>query len=91
MPFLNDDFAAALGRCNSTPGLLESQGQVPLEEMWVNPEGDGGEKVVSTARRSGSPCGSSLLSSEEDKSHKTGQVPKIMTPGINYEGHFSGI
>lgn len=30
-------FAAALGRSNSTPGLVETKGQVPLEEMWVSP------------------------------------------------------
>lgn len=24
-----------MGRCQSTPGLVESRGRVPLEEMWV--------------------------------------------------------
>lgn len=28
---------AALPRSESTPGLVESKGQVPLEEMWVSP------------------------------------------------------
>ncbi|CAG0883505.1 unnamed protein product [Cyprideis torosa] len=28
---------AALSRSHSTPGLLESVGKVPLEEMWLNP------------------------------------------------------
>ena len=28
---------AALPRSQSTPGLLESQGRVTLEEMWVSP------------------------------------------------------
>ncbi|XP_048269959.1 cyclic nucleotide-gated cation channel alpha-3 isoform X13 [Bombus terrestris] len=28
---------AAMGRCQSTPGLVESQGRIPLEEMWVSP------------------------------------------------------
>lgn len=26
-----------MGRCQSTPGLVESRGRVPLEEMWVSP------------------------------------------------------
>ena len=26
---------AAMARCQSTPGLVESKGRVPLEEMWV--------------------------------------------------------
>ena len=30
-------FAAALPRSESTPGLVESRGKVPLEEMWVSP------------------------------------------------------
>ncbi|XP_034950798.1 potassium/sodium hyperpolarization-activated cyclic nucleotide-gated channel 4 isoform X3 [Chelonus insularis] len=30
-------FAAALARCASTPGLVESRGQIPLEDMWVSP------------------------------------------------------
>ncbi|XP_033179011.1 cyclic nucleotide-gated cation channel alpha-3-like isoform X8 [Bombus impatiens] len=28
---------AAMGRCQSTPGLVESRGRIPLEEMWVSP------------------------------------------------------
>ncbi|KAG7204244.1 hypothetical protein KM043_002070 [Ampulex compressa] len=27
----------AMGRCQSTPGLVESRGRVPLEEMWISP------------------------------------------------------
>ncbi|XP_046622827.1 probable basic-leucine zipper transcription factor Q [Neodiprion virginianus] len=27
---------AAMGRCQSTPGLVESRGRIPLEEMWVS-------------------------------------------------------
>ena len=30
-------FSAALPRSVSTPGLLESEGRVPLEEMWLAP------------------------------------------------------
>ncbi|CAD1473421.1 unnamed protein product, partial [Heterotrigona itama] len=26
-----------MGRCQSTPGLVESRGRIPLEEMWVSP------------------------------------------------------
>lgn len=26
-----------MGRCQSTPGLVESRGRVPLEEMWISP------------------------------------------------------
>lgn len=36
--------AAALGRSQSTPGLVESRGRVPLEEMWISPI----DPVVST-------------------------------------------
>jgi hypothetical protein len=28
---------AAMGRCQSTPGLVESRGRIPLEEMWISP------------------------------------------------------
>ncbi|XP_076379390.1 cyclic nucleotide-gated channel alpha-2 isoform X2 [Megalopta genalis] len=28
---------ASMGRCRSTPGLVESRGRIPLEEMWVSP------------------------------------------------------
>ncbi|XP_043275927.1 cyclic nucleotide-gated cation channel alpha-3 isoform X2 [Venturia canescens] len=28
---------AAMGRCQSTPGLVESRGRVPLEDMWISP------------------------------------------------------
>ena len=30
-------FPAALPRSTSTPGLVESIGKIPLEEMWVSP------------------------------------------------------
>ena len=30
-------FSAALPRSVSTPGLLESEGRIPLEEMWLSP------------------------------------------------------
>jgi hypothetical protein len=29
--------SAALPRSTSTPGLIESIGKIPLEEMWVSP------------------------------------------------------
>ncbi|XP_043480094.1 cyclic nucleotide-gated cation channel alpha-3 isoform X2 [Leptopilina heterotoma] len=28
---------AAMGRCQSTPGLVESKGRIPLEDMWISP------------------------------------------------------
>lgn len=31
------EFAAAIGRCQSTPGLVESRGRVSLEDMWLAP------------------------------------------------------
>ena len=34
---LHPHVAAAMGRSSSTPGLVESSGRVPLEEMWVPP------------------------------------------------------
>ena len=30
-------FAAALPRSQSTPGLMESEGRVALEDMWLSP------------------------------------------------------
>lgn len=30
-------FAAAMGRSQSTPGLVESRGKIPLEDMWLPP------------------------------------------------------
>lgn len=30
-------FAAAMGRSQSTPGLVESRGKIALEDMWVPP------------------------------------------------------
>jgi hypothetical protein len=30
-------FSAALPRSTSTPGLVESIGKIPLEDMWVSP------------------------------------------------------
>ena len=30
-------FPAALPRSESTPGLVESAGMIPLEDMWVSP------------------------------------------------------
>lgn len=34
---LEIEFAAAMGRCQSTPGLVESRGRIPLEDMWISP------------------------------------------------------
>ena len=34
---LHPHVTAAMGRSSSTPGLVESSGRVPLEEMWVSP------------------------------------------------------
>ncbi|XP_070167698.1 cyclic nucleotide-gated channel alpha-3-like isoform X5 [Polyergus mexicanus] len=34
---LNMGTAAAIGRCQSTPGLVESRGRISLEDMWVSP------------------------------------------------------
>jgi len=28
---------AAMGRSQSTPGMVESRGRIPLEDMWVSP------------------------------------------------------
>lgn len=30
-------FPVAMGRCQSTPGLVESRGRVSLEDMWISP------------------------------------------------------
>lgn len=53
---------AAMGRSNSTPGLVESAGKVPLEDMWVSPV----EPVKLPGHSATS--NSSIPSSEEDKS-----------------------
>lgn len=26
-----------MGRCQSTPGLVETKGQVTIEDMWISP------------------------------------------------------
>lgn len=31
------EFSVAMGRCQSTPGLVESRGRVSLEDMWISP------------------------------------------------------
>ena len=71
----NSSYAAALGRCNSTPGLVESKGKVPLEDMWVSPVEP--EKPIVPLQQQHHPphptvnpttSNSSLHSSEEDKS-----------------------
>lgn len=94
--FLSDIYnVAALGRCNSTPGLVETLGQVPLEEMWVNPEEPENKPLImsSAAHHSHGQHGqnsatsnSSIPSSEEDKSNK-GHLPKInfYTSGKNMD------
>ena len=35
--FVTCTILAALPRSESTPGLVESSGMIPLEEMWVSP------------------------------------------------------
>lgn len=88
---------AALGRSNSTPGLVETLGQVPLEEMWVNPvEPERPLVPVSTPTplahhlhqqqqlrhaQNSAASNSSIHSSEEDKSNK-GLLG--LTPKINF-------
>jgi len=32
-----EKYQAAMGRSKSTPGLVETKGRVPLEEMWISP------------------------------------------------------
>ncbi|ODM96610.1 Cyclic nucleotide-gated cation channel alpha-3 [Orchesella cincta] len=89
---------AALGRSNSTPGLVETKGQVPLEEMWVSPvepekSAIAASAIASVAIPGGSAShhhanpatsNSSLHSSEEDKSNKTGGGIVGLTPKINF-------
>ncbi len=96
-------FVAALGRSNSTPGLVETKGQVPLEEMWVSPVEPEKPTILtastivprvptgplpggSAAHHHANPAtsNSSLHSSEEDKSNKTGGGMTGLTPKINF-------
>lgn len=96
-------FVAALGRSNSTPGLVETKGQVPLEEMWVSPVEPEKPTILtastivsrvptgplpggSAAHQHANPAtsNSSLHSSEEDKSNKTGGGMTGLTPKINF-------
>ncbi|XP_025163951.1 cyclic nucleotide-gated cation channel alpha-3 isoform X1 [Harpegnathos saltator] len=51
-----------MSRCQSTPGLVESQGRVPLEEMWVSPIDLKSTQVYSTAHSLFSPSPSPITS-----------------------------
>jgi len=79
-----------MGRSNSTPGLVETLGQVPLEEMWVNPVEPERPFVPEASPRhlhqqqlrqqqNSAASNSSIHPSEEDKSNKglSGLAPKI--------------
>lgn len=51
-----------MSRCQSTPGLVESQGRVPLEEMWIAPIDLKSAQVYSTAHSLFSPSPSPVTS-----------------------------
>lgn len=54
--------AAAMGRCQSTPGLVESRGRIPLEEMWVSPVDTKSTHAYSTGHSLFSPSPSPVTS-----------------------------
>lgn len=51
-----------MSRCQSTPGLVESQGRVPLEEMWVAPIDLKSAQIYSTPHSLFSPSPSPITS-----------------------------
>lgn len=53
---------AAMGRCQSTPGLVESRGRIPLEEMWVSPVDTKSTHAYSTGHSLFSPSPSPVTS-----------------------------
>lgn len=56
------NFPAAMGRCQSTPGLVESKGRIPLEEMWISPTDAKSTHTYSTGRSLFSPSPSPVAS-----------------------------
>ncbi|XP_066583612.1 cyclic nucleotide-gated channel alpha-3 isoform X2 [Prorops nasuta] len=46
---------AAMGRCQSTPGLVESRGRIPLEDMWIS-DVDPKLQVYSSSTGGGGHC-----------------------------------
>ncbi|XP_076165320.1 uncharacterized protein LOC143145643 isoform X1 [Ptiloglossa arizonensis] len=53
---------AAMGRCQSTPGLVESQGRIPLEDMWISPVDVKSAHAYSTGHSLFSPSPSPVIS-----------------------------
>lgn len=51
-----------MGRCQSTPGLVESRGRIPLEEMWVSPVDTKSTHAYSTGHSLFSPSPSPVTS-----------------------------
>lgn len=51
-----------MGRCQSTPGLVESQGRIPLEDMWISPVDVKSAHAYSTGHSLFSPSPSPVIS-----------------------------
>lgn len=82
-----------MGRSQSTPGLVESRGRIPLEDMWISPYGGlsqfvGALPVVPLNRNAlpatpDSPAASVSSSGRSSRSHQhtTGQQQPPTRPG----------
>ena len=58
-----------MGRCQSTPGLVETKGRTPLEEMWIT-GGGAGCGTISIAGGQSISYGQSLRFSSSVNFHK---------------------
>ncbi|XP_059479387.1 potassium/sodium hyperpolarization-activated cyclic nucleotide-gated channel 1 [Neocloeon triangulifer] len=80
---------AAMGRSQSTPGLVESKGRIPLEEMWVSPLAPSGASSLGPPPYSAN----SLFSPSHSPSNRSrsGISHKALTssPALSSSGHSS--
>ncbi|XP_065349661.1 potassium voltage-gated channel subfamily H member 3 isoform X2 [Cloeon dipterum] len=80
---------AAMGRSQSTPGLVESKGRIPLEEMWVSPLAPSGASSLGPPPYSAN----SLFSPSHSPSNRSrsGVSQKALTssPALSSSGHSS--
>nr|XP_012136734.1 PREDICTED: uncharacterized protein LOC100874874 [Megachile rotundata] len=85
---------AAMGRCQSTPGLVESRGRIPLEEMWISPTDVKSSHTYSTGRSlfspSPSPVASRGLVSTENNTNANNVARSMDSPiSATSSGHSS--
>ncbi|XP_026669213.1 cGMP-gated cation channel alpha-1-like isoform X1 [Ceratina calcarata] len=79
---------AAMGRCQSTPGLVESKGRIPLEEMWVSAMETKSVHAYSTSRTLFSPSPSPVtargLTSTGDSAHVARRTESPMSAASSH-------